>query len=106
MPTFRKFEEIEAWKKACEVIRQIYTLSKSGGLSKDYSLRDQIRRASVSVIANIAEGFGRNSEVEVQSPLYVALDQGYIEKQTFNNLYHACSEISGMCKTLAQHLRL
>ncbi|MFN0110966.1 MAG: four helix bundle protein [Blastocatellia bacterium] len=119
MPTFRRFEDIEAWKKAREVTVQIYTLTKSGDFAKDYGLRDQIRRASVSIMANIAEGFGRNSDkefanflniaiasaIEVQSHLYVALDQQYIEQKAFDAAYGLLTEISRMCKTLAQHLR-
>lgn len=115
MATFRRFEDIEAWKKAREATRQIYALTKSGEFTKDHGLHDQIRRASVSAMANIAEGFGRNSDkefanflniaigsaVEVQSHLYVALDQHYLEQKTFDEVYSLLSEISRMCKTLA-----
>lgn len=119
MATFRRFEDIQAWKKAREVTGQIYALTQSGEFSKDYGLRDQIRRASVSIMANIAEGFGRNSDkefanflniaigsaLEAQSHLYVALDQHYLEQKTFDDVYGLLAEISRMCKTLAQHLR-
>jgi four helix bundle protein len=89
MPTFKKFEDIKAWQKAREVTRLVYTISRDKEFARDFGLRDQIRRASVSIMANIAEGHGRRSDKEfanflnmargsveeVQSHLYVALDQ-------------------------------
>ena len=79
----------------------VYRISGSGDFSRDYALRDQIRRAAVSVMANIAEGFSRRSNrefiqflfmakasaAEVQSHLYVALDQGYIGTEEFQKIY-------------------
>jgi len=87
--------------------------------SKDYGLREQIRRASVSIMANIAEGFGRHSDrefanflniahgsaAEVQSHLYVALDLGYLAEVEFSKLYESLNEISRMTYSLAQRLR-
>src|SRR4051794_28087128 len=95
MSKFEGFEEIVAWKKAYEVTIEVYRQTGDGRFSKDFGLRDQIRRASVSIMANIAEGHGRrsNSEFsnflniargsahEVQSHLYVALGLGYIVSQ-------------------------
>ena len=95
MAKFNSFEEINAWQKAYEITLEVYRITADGGFSKDYGLRDQIRRASVSIMANIAEGHGRrsNSEfanflniargsaAEVQSHLYVALGLKYIEKE-------------------------
>ncbi|HET6271376.1 MAG TPA: four helix bundle protein [Bacteroidota bacterium] len=92
MASFRTFEEIEAWKKSRELVRAIYQATSLGAFSTDYGLRDQIRRASVSIMSNIAEGFEREgtrefvqflsmakaSAGEVRSQLYVAPDQGYI----------------------------
>lgn len=86
MAKFRKFEDIQAWQKGLLVTLKIYRITSEGNFSKDFGLKDQIRRASVSVIANIAEGHGRrtNSEfanflnisrgsvAEVQSHLYIA----------------------------------
>jgi four helix bundle protein len=101
MPTFKRFEDIMAWQKARQVTNTVYNVTKNGEFAKDFSLRDQIRRASVSIMANIAEGFARRSDkdfayflnisrssaAEVQSHLYVALDQGYIEQKEFNEIY-------------------
>jgi len=119
MAKFEGFEDIEAWKKAYEVTLRIYKLTDDGRFSKDYGLRDQIRRASVSIMANIAEGHGRrsNSEFanflnlargsahEVQSHLYVAAGLEYIEKTEFQILYGAVSEVSRMTFALAKYLR-
>jgi four helix bundle protein len=59
MATFKNFEEIEGWQKARELTRKIYTVSNEGSFSRDFGLRDQICRASVSIMSNIAEGFER-----------------------------------------------
>lgn len=119
MPTFRCFEEIGAWQKARELTVQIYAVTKAGEFARDFSLRDQIRRASVSAMGNIAEGFARHSDrefanflniaigsaIEVQSHLYVALDQNYLAQTQFTTLYDLAAEVSRMSKSLAQHLR-
>ena len=101
MAKIERFEDIEAWQKARELTRAIYALSNDGRFARDFGLRDQIRRASVSVMSNIAEGFGRGgnrefiqflstargSASEVQAQLYVALDADYITKEQFRQLY-------------------
>ncbi len=93
------FEEIFAWQKARELTKLIYSLTKLPKFSRDFALRDQICRASVSVMSNIAEGFERHSNAEfvnflyiakassgeVRSQLYVALDQGYITETQLKN---------------------
>jgi four helix bundle protein len=119
MATFRRFEDILAWQKARELTRQIYEATKTASFARDYGLCDQIRRSSVSVMGNIAEGFGRNSDkefanflnislgstTETQLHLYVALDQSYIDQNGFTGLYDRCGEINRMLKSLAQTLR-
>ena len=119
MAKFNSFEEINAWQKAYEITLEVYRITADGGFLKDYGLRDQIRRASVSIMANIAEGHGRrsNSEfanflniargsaAEVQSHLYVLLGLKYIEKEDFDRLYSAAEEISRMTLALAKYLR-
>ena len=101
MPLIKRFEDIQAWREARTLTQQIYTLTRSGGFARDFGLRDQIQRAAVSVMANIAEGFdceskaefarflgfARRSAVEVQSLLYVAFDVGYITEQVFKSHY-------------------
>jgi four helix bundle protein len=101
MSLIKKFEEIRAWQEARTLSQLVYKVTQSGAFSKDYGLRDQIQRAAVSAMANIAEGFdcdskaefarflgiARRSVVEVQSLLYCALDIGYISKETFDQLF-------------------
>ena len=119
MATFKKLEDIQAWQKARQATRMIYEVTAEGQFARDYGLRDQIRRASVSIMANIAEGFGRRSDKEfanflnmahgsiseVQSHLYVALDLNYIGQASFTKLNNLLDEISRMTLVLAQHLR-
>lgn len=119
MSKFDGFEEIQAWQKAYDLTLRIYRVTEKGQFAKDFGLRDQIRRASVSVMANIAEGHGRrsNSEFanflnlargsahEAQSHLHVAVGLGYIEKDEFETLYALISEISRMTLSLARYLR-
>jgi four helix bundle protein len=119
MAKFSKFEEIQAWQTAHEVTLSIYRITTNNGFAKDFGLKDQIRRASVSIMANIAEGHGRrtNSEfanflnlsrgsvAEVQSHLYVTRGLGYISQQDFDGLYGQLTEISRMTLSLAQYLR-
>ena len=101
MALIEKFEEIRAWQEARILTQQIYAPTRNGQLSKDFGLRDQLQRASVSVMANIAEGFdcdshkefarflgiARRSAVEVQSPLYICLVLHYITHQQFDTSY-------------------
>ena len=100
MSTITRFEDIQAWQTARELTRLVYGLSGKGAFSKDFGLRDQIRRAAVSVMSNIAEGFenqtqaqfirylglAKGSAGEVRSQAYVALDLQYIEPEEFEIL--------------------
>ena len=95
-----RFEDFIAWQKARALTARIYDITGRAGFAKDYGLRDQIRRASVSIMANIAEGFerGRAAEfhqylsvakascAELRSHLYVALDAHYLTLEDFNGL--------------------
>lgn len=113
-----KFEDIESWKRARFLVSDIYSITSNGSFSKDFSLKDQIIRASVSIMSNLAEGFdsGTNksfvrylnislgSASEVKSILYVALDQSYITKEKFNELYEKCDEIKRMITGLKKYL--
>ena len=119
MATFKKFEEIEAWKRSRELTRRIYALSRCGPFAKDFGLRDQIRRASVSIMSNIAEGYDRSgtgefvqflatakgSTAEVKCQLYVALDQAYIDNGTFRELATLATETGNMIGGLMKYLR-
>lgn len=119
MATFRTLEDIEAWQKARELARQIYAVSKNGAFSRDFGLRDQVRRASVSIVANIAEGFERGgskeflqflsmakgSVGEVKAHLFVAFDQGYVTKAALEDLLKLADETSRLIGGLMRYLR-
>lgn len=119
MATISKFEDIEAWQLGREVTKAIYVISHDGALARDFGLRDQIRRASVSIMSNIAEGFERGgdkeffqfvslakgSSGEVRAQLYVALDAGYIDQQTFSRLSDMAIQINRMLAGLMKYLR-
>lgn len=120
MANVQRFEDLEAWKIARAVTREIYQVSKNELFYRDYGLRHQICRALVSIMSNIAEGFERDgdkefinflsiakgSSGEVRSQLYVALDQNYISESEFNFLYGKTTEnsrvIAGLIKYLQQ----
>ena len=119
MATFKKFEEIEAWRKARELTKQVYRISRTSMFARDFGLRDQIRRASVSIMSNIAEGYDRSgtgefiqflatakgSAAEVKCQLYVALDENYIDESTFHELSALVTEIGNMIGGLMGYLR-
>lgn len=119
MPTFKKIEDIQAWQKARQATRMIYQLTNNGRFAQDFGLRNQIQKAGVSIMANIAEGFGRRSDKEfanflniahgsvseTQSHVYVALDLNYVDQTSFSNLYDLLDKVSRMTLALAQHLR-
>ena len=108
MPKITRFEDIEAWKTARKLSNQIYQLSGQGAFAKDFGLKDQIRRAAVSVMSNIAEGFdsrtdaqfrdylgrARASAGEVRAQLYVSLDQRYTTKEQFDAAYDLADKVS------------
>jgi len=101
MSLITRFEDIQAWQEARKLVKMIYQLTSSGMLARDFGLRDQIQRAAVSTMANIAEGFdceskaefarflgfARRSAVEVQSLLYAAFDVKHINETQFKEHY-------------------
>ena len=115
----RRFEEIQAWQKARELVKEVYLICSRTPLSRDFGLKDQICRAAVSSMSNIAEGFARSSNkdfahfmdiakgsvLEVQSLLYVALDIGYIEREEFHRLYQLAESTAALIGGFASHLR-
>jgi len=114
-----RFEDIESWKRAREVTRKIYQLSATGDFAKDYGLKDQIRRSTVSIMSNIAEGFERDGNREfinflsiakgscgeVKSQLYIALDQGFISKEDFDSLFEQLNQTGKLIGGLMNYLR-
>ena len=120
MAKIERFEEIESWKMARDSTRLIYQISSKSDFSHDFALRDQIRRASISIMSNIAEGFERGGDKEflqflsiakgscgeARSQLYIALDANYVAKDEFDSIYNKLNEtgrlISGLMKYLKQ----
>ncbi|HIJ95864.1 MAG TPA: four helix bundle protein [Desulfuromonadales bacterium] len=118
MARIERFEDVQAWQKARVLVKEVYTVSNTGRFAKDFGLRDQIRRAAVSIMLNIAEGFARKSRkefaqflviahgstAEVQAALYVAIDQEYMRKADFDMIYQLADEISKMIMALTRYL--
>ena len=114
-----QFEEIEAWKEARKLVNRVYGVCSVNEFKKDYGIVDQIRRAAISIMANIAEGFARkgnkefmqflfiakSSAAELQSHLYVALDQAYIDKSQFDELYQAADKIQRQLSNFIKYLQ-
>jgi four helix bundle protein len=104
------FEDLRVWQRGIELTKQIYLTTSQGELSKDFGLKNQLRRAAVSVPTNIAEGFERRSRKEyvnflniakgsageIRSLLRVAIEVGYLEEKTYLQLYSQAKELSRM----------
>lgn len=119
MAKLNSFEEIIAWQKSRELNKSIYALTNSNkNFNKDYGLRDQIRRASISISSNIAEGFEREttkefirflfiakaSAGECRSQIYLAFDLEYITFEQFNELKNKISEVSKLISGFIKYL--
>ena len=116
---FEKFEDIDSWKEARILTQEIYQLSKDTRLANDFGLRDQIQRASVSIMSNIAEGFDSGttksfinflnysyrSVSEVQSLLYVIKDQQYINDSQFNEFFARTVKIKKLLGGFIKYLK-
>lgn len=108
MPTITRFEEIEAWQTARELTRLIYSFTEEAKFSRDFGLKDQIRRASVSIMSNISEGFESQTQAqfirylglakasagEVRSQLYVSRDLDYITQEQFTKAFATAEKAS------------
>jgi four helix bundle protein len=119
MATIRQFEDILSWQKARDLTREIYTATRNDEFSKDFALKDQIRRAAISITSNIAEGFERDGSREfiqflshakgscgeVRSQLYLALDAGYITEDEWKTLHQSSLEISRLLDSFSNYLR-
>lgn len=119
MAIAKRFEDLEVWQLARDLTRIVYKVSSGGRLAKDFCLRDQLRKASVSVMSNLAEGFERGGSREflqfvalakgscgeVRSQLYVALDQEYIGQADFDRVFELTVRLSRMLASLLRYLR-
>ncbi len=113
-----RFEDIESWQKARELTKEIYKITRKGAFARDYELKGQIRKASVSIMSNIAEGFEREGNAEfrrflriakgsageVRSQLYVALDGEIITKALFDELCALATDTSKLVSGFIRYL--
>lgn len=118
MMAIKQFEDIVAWQGARALVKEVYQVTRSGPFSRDYGPRDQLQRAAVSVMSNIAEGYERDNNREfrhfpaiakaslgeVRSLLHVAHDLGYIETVTYERLLEHGLRLSRQIARLIQYL--
>lgn len=114
-----RFEDIQGWQEARKLAKRIYDLTNGYPFKKDLGLCSQIQRASVSIMANVAEGFNRqtkkefsnflsyssSSASEVQSHLYVALDQLYISREDFEETYNQAKKVKSLINGFIAYLK-
>ncbi len=119
MTAITRFEEIEAWKTARELTRKIYLLSNKGEFSRDYGLRDQMRRAAVSIMSDIAEGFesrtpglfveylgrAKGSAGELRCQLIIAHDLSYLSQDDFDHLLNLAEKCSSQIFRFMEYLK-
>ncbi|MGB7622238.1 MAG: four helix bundle protein [Terriglobia bacterium] len=119
MTKIERFEDIEAWKRARELVSDIYRINSTGKFNRDFSLRDQMRSACISILSNIAEGFERGgnreflqflafakgSAGELRAQLYIAVDQQYIAPDEFDKIAGKITEVSRMLSGLMKYLQ-
>jgi four helix bundle protein len=114
-----KIEDLEAWKLARSLTGLVYRVSGRGEFARDFALRDQIRRAAVSIVSNIAEGFERDGDKEftqflfmakgscgeVRTQLYIAMDCAYLTRDQFSELCDKALEVSRVIAGLINYLK-
>ncbi|MGI9069153.1 MAG: four helix bundle protein [Pyrinomonadaceae bacterium] len=119
MSRIERFEDLEAWKLARTLNAIIYSVSGEGAFGRDFALRDQIRRASISIVSNIAEGFERDGDKEfaqflfiakgscgeVRAQLYLAMDCAYITEDQFSLAAAKAIEVSRIISGLINYLK-
>ena len=114
MTRIERFEDITAWQRAREVVKSIYEITSKESFAEDYSLKDQIRRAAVSIASNIAEGdergtnkdsvrffyIAKGSLAELQTQLEIAYEINYIDNETMTTMEEECRTIGKMLGSL------
>lgn len=119
MSKIKQFEDLPVWQKARLITRKVYEVTENTKTFKNFSLKDQCRRSSGSIMANIAEGFDRDgnkefiqflslakaSAAELRSHLYIAVDQGYLAEDVFESLKGQAEEIARMLSGFIAYLR-
>ena len=116
--TINSFEDLECWQEARKIVNCVYRVCSVSAFKRDYSLIDQMKRAAISIMANIAEGFSRrgnkefiqflfiakSSAAELQSHLYVVRDEGYISKAQFDELYEEADKVQRQISNFIKYL--
>jgi len=119
MATWKRFEDMQVWQKACRLVCAVYEVTREGEFARDFGLKDQIRRAAVSIPSNIAEGFEQNSDKafahsltiakgssgELRTQLYIAAKLHYARGERARELVARAEEISKMVAGLIKHLK-
>lgn len=119
MSKVERFEDLRCWQSARRLVKEVYLASEGGKLGKDFPIRDQLRRAALSVMNNIAEGFGKfsskdfirfldisqSSALEVRSILYVVLDLNYLSEEKIHELMSLADETRNLSLALIKYLR-
>ncbi|MEO0082546.1 MAG: four helix bundle protein [candidate division WOR-3 bacterium] len=119
MARIERFEDIEAWQNARELVKQVYKVTRRAGFARDFELKDQMQRAAVSIMSNIAEGFERGSHKEftqflfiargsageVRSLAYAAQDLGYLDDSEFRALSDAATTVSRQVASFIRYLK-
>ncbi len=119
MSKVNRFEDLKCWQAARRLVNEIYSLADSGKLLKDYDTKSQIKRAALSSMNNIAEGFGKfsnkefiryldvaqSSALEIKSILYVLLDMNYIIEDKFNELQRLSDDVRNLTLAFLKYLR-
>ncbi len=119
MATIRRFEEIRVWQTGRELANLVYTLSRCGDFARDFGLKDQMRRAVVSIISNIAEGYESRTQAqfinylgtakasagEVRAQLYIALDQKYLTREQFQQAFNLAEKASRQIHNFIAYLQ-
>jgi four helix bundle protein len=114
-----KFEDLKIWQLALKITKEIYDVTSKTEFSRDFSLKDQIRRAIISVSSNIVEGFEKNNNNEfirflkiakgsigeVRNQLYIALAVNYIKKEEFENLNNELIELANQVGRFISYLQ-
>lgn len=119
MPVVKRFEDLDVWIAAKDASVMIYKITENESLRKDFGLKDQIRRASISIISNIAEGFERNgnkefiqflsiakgSAGEVRAQLYIIKELEFINEKEFTLLNEKVTQVSKMLSGFINYLK-
>jgi four helix bundle protein len=119
MGSFKRIEDMEVWQRGCRLTVQVYKLTQRKEVEKDWALCNQIRRASISIPSNMAEGYERDTSAEfahflriakgscgeLRTQVYIAQALGFFDKAAADPIIAECIEISSMIHSLINHLR-